>query len=149
MKGRIVKYLCSVIFLVSIMLVSGARAQAPPDQGHVQDQGQQIPEQGPIPGQAQVPAQEQAPVKEEKPKQKEFQKVFCAESSVPQRYGIINGVIRCADVCDRVYQEYPCDLQRWLDEGWKVTSVSVSEIVAERDPCECRITGTESVLEKD
>jgi hypothetical protein len=51
-------------------------------------------------------------------------------------------------VCNNAYQEYPCDLQQRLDEGWRITSVAVGSIEILRDPCECKITGTESVLER-
>jgi hypothetical protein len=128
MKDRIVKCICSAVFLAIILLMSGAMAQAP-------DQGQ-------------VPNQQQAPVKEEKSKPKEFRKTFCAEGSAPQRFDMV-GAINCNEVCNNVYQEYPCDLQQWLSEGWKVTSVAISSIEVQRDPCECKITGTESVLERN
>jgi len=36
-----------------------------------------------------------------------------------------------------------------LNEGWKVSSVSATSIVANVDPCECKVTGTESVLERN
>jgi hypothetical protein len=110
------------------MLASGTRAQAP-DEGSVTEQGQ-------------------APPKEEKSKPKEFRRVFCAERSAAQ-VNMLVGTINCNELCENVYQEYPCELQRLLSDGWKVTSVSTGSIVANIDPCECRVTGTESVLEKD
>jgi hypothetical protein len=128
MKDRIVKYICSAVFLAIILLTSGARAQTP--------------DQGPVPN------QQQAPGKEEKSKPKEFQKVFCAERSAAQRFDAV-GPINCNEVCDNLFQEYPCDLQRLLDDGWKVTSVSIGSTEVQRDPCECRLTGTESVLERN
>jgi hypothetical protein len=139
MKGQTVKWLYSVIFITSIMLASGAKAQ-------VSGQGQG-PGEGQVTDQQQTPNQQQAPVKEERSKPKEFLKVFCAERSVAQ-VNMLVGTINCNELCDSVYQEYPCELQQRLSEGWKVTSVSVGSVVANRDPCECRVTGTESVLER-
>ena len=127
MKGRITKSFC-VLFVAIVMLASGATAQAP-EEGQIPDQGQ-------------------APRKEDKSKPKEFQKVFCAERSVAQRFMRVDQT-DCNDVCDDVYREYACVLQQRLNEGWKVTSVSIGSIVVERDPCECRISGTESVLERN
>ncbi len=127
MKSRTVGCLCFVGFLSVVMLISGVRAQAP-DEGPAPEQGQ-------------------APPKEEKSKPKEFQRVFCAERSAAQTNLMVNA-IDCRNVCETAYQDYPCDLQRLLSEGWKITSVSASSIVANIDPCECRVTGTESVLER-
>jgi hypothetical protein len=127
MKGRIMKSFCVMIVAI-IMLAPGARAQSP-------DEGQ-------------IPDQRQAPGKEEKSKPKEFQKIFCAERSVAQRFMRVDQT-DCNDVCDDVYRDYPCTLQQRLNEGWKVTSVSTGEIVVVRDPCECRVSGTESVLERN
>ena len=127
MKSRTVGCLCFVGFLSVVMLASGVRAQAP-DGGTVTEQGQ-------------------APPKEEKSKPKEFRKVFCAERSAAQ-VNMLVGTIDCNELCDNVYQEYPCELQRLLSDGWKITSVSTDSVVANRDPCECRVSGTESVLER-
>jgi hypothetical protein len=127
MNSRIAGWVCFVVFLAIAMLASGARAQAP-YQAPVKDQGQ-------------------APPKEEQSKPKEFGKVFCAERSAAIRYMMVNAV-NCSDVCDNVYQEYPCELQQRLRDGWKVTSVSVATIEVQRDPCDCGVTGTESVLER-
>jgi hypothetical protein len=146
MKGRSVKGLCFLIFITGAMLASGATAQAQ-YQGQGADQGQ-VPDQGPAPGQPQVPEQQQAPGKEDKSKPKEFRKVFCAERSVAQRFYSVNDIM-CNDVCDNVYRDYPCEQQQLLDSGWKITSVAVSSIEVLRDPCECRLTGTESVLERE
>ena len=109
-----------------LRLLQNVRAQSP--EGSVNEQGQ-------------------APPKEEKSKSREFGRVFCAERSVAQRNMMVNAV-DCNNVCDNVYQEYPCELQQRLSDGWKVTSVSVASIEVQRDPCECRVTGTESVLER-
>lgn len=128
MKSRTVGCLCFVGFLSVVMLISGVRAQAP-DEGAVTEQGQ-------------------APPKEEKSKPKEFRRVFCAERSAAIRNLMVNAT-DCRSVCEYVYQEYPCELQQRLSEGWKVASVSVASIDVERDLCDCRVTGTESVLEKD
>ena len=117
---------------VGLVLLASARAQAP-----YEGTGEQ----------AQQPVQQPT---EEKPlpsKGKEFTKVFCAERSVAQRYMMVNA-IDCNDMCDNVYQEYPCELQQRLSEGWKITSVSVATRTLQRDPCECGLTGTESVLER-
>jgi hypothetical protein len=141
MKSLIAKCLCVVCFLAIVLFASGVRAQGPYEEGPGQEQGQAPPRQGP------VQQQEQAPPKEEKSTAKEFGKVFCAESSSAQKYMIVNNV-NCTDICDNLYREYPCDLQQRLSDGWKVTSVSVSTITVERDPCECGLTGTESVLER-
>jgi hypothetical protein len=152
MKGRTVKGLCFLIFITGVMLASGATVQAQ-DQGQVPDQGQG-PDQGQAtdqllaPKQQQAPGQQQAPVKEERSKPKEFRKTFCAEGSAAQRFDMV-GAINCNEVCNNVYQEYPCDLQQRLSEGWKITSVVVSSIEVLRDPCECRVAGTESVLERE
>ena len=127
MKGRIMKSFCVMIVAV-IMLATGARAQAP--------DGGQAPDQGQTPG------------KEEKSRPKESQKIFCAERSVAQRFLRVDQ-IDCNDMCNDVYRDYPCVLQQRLSEGWKVTSVSIGEIFVERDPCECRVSGTESVLERN
>lgn len=135
MKSLIAKCLCVVCFLAIVLLASGVRAQGP-----YEKPGEQ---QGQAP-----PKQEQAPPKEEKSKAKEFGKVFCAQSSSAQKYMMVNNV-NCTDICDNVYREYPCDLQQRLSDGWKVTSVSVSTITVDRDPCECGLTGTESVLERN
>jgi len=128
MNCRVVRCLCFVIFIAIALLGSGAKAQAP--------------DEGPVKGQGQTPP------REEKSKPKEFGVVFCAERSVAQKNMMVMAV-NCNDVCDNVYQEYPCELQQRLREGWKVTSVSVATIVVQRDPCECRVTGAESVLEKN
>jgi hypothetical protein len=145
MKGPTVKWLCSVIFITIIMLASGVRAQAQyQGQGPDQEQG---PEQGQATDQLLAPKQQQAPVKEEKSKPKEFRKTFCAEGSAAQRFDMV-GATNCNEVCNNVYQDYPCDLQQRLDEGWKITSVSTGSIEVQRDPCECKITGTESILER-
>jgi hypothetical protein len=128
MSSLIVKCFCACIILTTILLDSGARAQSP-DEGGAVGQGQ-------------------APGKAEKSGPKEFQKIFCAERSVAQRFMRVDQT-DCNDVCDDVYQEYPCDLRQRLSEGWKITSVSTGSIVVERDPCECRVTGTESVLERN
>jgi hypothetical protein len=152
MKGRTVKWLCSVVFVAIIMLASGVTAQAQyqgqgADQGQIPDQGQGA-DRGPAPGQPQVPDRQQTPGKEDKSKPKEFRKVFCAERSVAQRFYSVND-IQCSEVCDNVYRDYPCEQQQLLDSGWKITSVAVSSIEVLRDPCECRLTGTESVLERE
>jgi hypothetical protein len=152
MKGRTVKGLCFLIFITGATLASGATAQAQyqgqgADQGQVPDQGQ-LPEQGVAPGQPQAPDRQQTPGKEEKSKPKEFRKVFCAERSVAQRFYSVNE-INCNEMCDNVYRDYPCEQQQLLDSGWKITSVAVSSIEVLRDPCECRLTGTESVLERE
>ena len=145
MKGPTVKWLCFVIFMTISVLASGVRAQAQyQGQGPDREQG---PEQGQATDQLLAPKQQQAPVKEERSKPKEFRKTFCAEGSAAQRFDMV-GAINCNEVCNNVYQEYPCDLQQRLDEGWKITSVAVGSIEVQRDPCECRITGTESVLER-
>jgi hypothetical protein len=151
MKGRTVKWLCSVIFVTVIMLASGVMARAQ-DQGQAPGQ-EQAPDQGQVtdqllaPNQQQAPDQQQAPVKKERSKPKEFRKTFCAEGSAAQRFDMV-GAINCNEVCNNAYQEYPCDLQQRLDEGWKITSVAVGSIEILKDPCECKITGTESVLER-
>jgi len=138
MKSLIAKCLCVVCFLAIVLLASGVRAQGP----YEESGGQQ--EQAPP---KEEKSQEQAPPKEEKSKAKEFGKVFCAQSSSAQKYMFVNN-INCTDICDNVYREYPCDLQQRLSDGWRVTSVSVTTITVERDPCECGLTGTESVLER-
>jgi hypothetical protein len=125
MKDRIVKGICFLIFITSVMLGSGTTAQA----------------------QGQAPDQQQAPGKEERSKPKEFRKVFCAERSVAQRNMMV-GAVDCNDLCDNIYRDYPCELQQRLDEKWKITSVVVTSIEVQKDPCECRVTGTESVLER-
>ena len=128
MNNRVVRCFCFVIFLIIAMVASGVRAQAP-NEGSAKEQGQASPKEG-------------------KSKPREFGRVFCAESSAAQRNMMVNNV-DCTNVCDNVYQNYPCDLQQRLSEGWKITSVSVSSIVANIDPCECRVSGTESVLERN
>ena len=138
MNRRYVGCICCVILLALALFVSGARAQGPYEEGRVEEQGQASPKEG----------QSQAPPTVEKSKSKEFGKVFCAQSSSAQKYMFVNAV-NCTDICDNLYREYPCDLQQRLSEGWKVTSVSVTTITVERDPCECGVTGTESVLERD
>jgi hypothetical protein len=132
MKGPRVKWLCSVIFIISIMLASGAKAQ-------VSNRGQE-------PGHGQVTDQQQAPGKE-KSGPKEFRKVFCAERSEAQKFYTVDDV-NCSEVCDNVYREHPCELQARLNEGWRVTSVSTVSTEVQKDPCECRVTGIESVLER-
>jgi hypothetical protein len=127
MMIRILSYTCFVIFITVVMLTSGLRAQAPAEE----------PAKG----------QEQAPPKDEKAKSKEFGKVFCAERSIAVKNMMVNNV-NCNDVCDNVSQDYPCELQRRLNDGWKVTSVSVASMEVQRDPCECSLTGTESTLER-
>ena len=117
----------AIVFLGILVLVPATYSQAP-DERPVTEQGQ-------------------APPKEEKSRPKEFGRVFCAQRSTAQRFFRVDQV-DCNDVCDNVYQEYPCELQQRLNEGWKVTSVALTEMVVERDPCECRLTGTESVLER-
>ena len=139
MKGRTVKWFCSVILVTIIVLASGVMAQAP-------EQGQ-APEQEQVTDQLLAPNEQQAPVKKESSKPKEFRKSFCAEGSAAQRFDMV-GAINCNEVCNNAYQEYPCDLQQRLKEGWKITSVAVGSIEIVRDPCECKITGTESVLER-
>ncbi len=89
----------------------------------------------------------QAAPQEEKSRPKEFKKVFCPNSSAAQRNMMVNAT-NCNDVCDNAHQDYPCELQARLAEGWQVTSVSVMTITVQRDPCECGLTGTESVLER-
>ena len=139
MKSLIAKCLCAVCFLAIVLLASGVRAQGPYEEPGEQ-QGQALPKE--------EKSQEQAPPKDEKSKAKEFGKVFCAQSSSAQKYMMVNNV-NCTDICDNVYREYPCDLQQRLSDGWRVTSVSVTTITVQRDPCECGLTGTESSLERN
>ncbi len=86
------------------------------------------------------------PSKKSRPKQQ--QKVFCAESSKPERFLMVNNV-NCDNVCNDVYQEFKCDLKELVAEGWKVTDVSMGGVTVTRPPCECRINGTESIMEKE
>ena len=90
----------------------------------------------------------QAPDESEKPKPKQQQKVFCAERSTPERFLMV-GQTNCETVCNEAYQEYKCDLKKLIDEGWKVTSVSSGAITVNRDPCECKVSGPETTMEKD
>ena len=99
-------------------------------------------------GSASKAEQRQPPGREQKSQPREFQRVFCAERSVAQRFMRVDAT-DCNEVCDDVYREYPCDLQQRFEEGWKIMSVSTGSIVVNRDPCECRVSGTESVLERD
>ena len=128
MSGPITRCLFAFVFVAAFMLDSGVRAQAP-DEGRTRGQGE-------------------APGKGEKSRQKEFQKIFCPERSVAQRFMRVDQT-DCNDLCENVYREYACELQQRLNEGWKITSVSTSSIVVEREPCECRVSGTESVLERN
>ncbi len=132
MNARRMATIC-IIFLAVILLVFGARAQAP-------DQEQE-------PGAAQAP-EKQAPEQKAKPKPKQIDKIFCAESSVAQRFLMVQA-INCQDVCADTYKDYECNLQQRVSEGWRVTSVTIGTIIVERNPCECRVTGTESIIEKE
>jgi hypothetical protein len=38
----------------------------------------------------------------------------------------------CENVCNEVYKEYTCDLEKLTDGGWKVTSVSSGAITVNR-----------------
>jgi hypothetical protein len=96
--------------------------------------------------QAQQPAK-QEPAKEEAKKAKEQKKVFCAAGSGPIRALMIDNV-NCDDVCKGVYKEYPCDTNKDLKDGWKITSFAPQEITISRSPCECRITGIEAEMER-
>ncbi len=128
MKVATMKWLCLIVLISAIALLSGTCVQA-------QSGGQEA-------------GREQAAGKEGTSKTKDIQKVFCAERSAAEKYLMVDAV-NCNDVCDDVYRDYPCELQKRLSEGWKVTSVSVATIEVQRDPCECRVTGTETVLERD
>ncbi len=125
MKNRVAGCLWLAILVTFFMIAAGVSAPAPASA----DEGQ-------------------APPSAQKAKPKEFIKVFCAERSTAQRNMMVMAV-NCVDMCDNVYQEYPCELQQRLSEGWKVTSVAVGTVEVTRDPCECRVTGTESVLERE
>jgi cytochrome oxidase Cu insertion factor (SCO1/SenC/PrrC family) len=127
MISRILKSTCFVIFIAIIMLASGVSAQAP--------------------GESSGDQQGQAPASQERSKPKEFGKVFCPESSTAQ-VNLMVMATNCADMCANVYQEYPCELQQRLNDGWKVTSVATVTISVNRDPCQCGVTGIESVLER-
>ena len=124
---RILKCTSFIIFFAVIMLASAVSAQTP-GEGSENEQGQ-------------------APAAQEKSKPKEFGKVFCAESSTAQ-VNLMVMATNCGDVCANVYQEYPCELQQRLNEGWKITSASAVTISVNRDPCQCGVTGIESVLER-
>jgi len=93
-------------------------------------------------------ANAQPPDKSEKPKSKQQQKVFCAERSTPERFLMVDQT-NCETVCNGIYKEYTCDLKKLADEGWKVTSVSLGGITVNRPPCECRVSGPETTMEKD
>jgi len=93
-------------------------------------------------------ANAQAPDKSGKSKPKQQQKVFCAERSAPERFLMVDST-NCETVCNDVYKEYSCDLKKFTDEGWKVTAVSLGEITVSRPPCECKLTGPETTMEKD
>ena len=93
------------------------------------------------------PPDAQAPDKSEKSKPKEQQNVFCADRSTPERFLMVDQV-NCETVCNEAYREYRCDLNKLLAEGWKVTGVSSGEMTVSRPPCECKITGTETTMEK-
>ena len=127
MISRILKCTCLIIFLAVVLLASGLKAQTPAE-GPGNEQGQ-------------------APPKEERSKPKEFGKVFCAESSAAQ-VNLMVFAVNCGEVCENAYQEYPCELQQRLKDGWKITSVSSVTITVHKDPCECGVTGIESVLER-
>ena len=92
-------------------------------------------------------ADAQAPDKSEKSKPKEQQNVFCAERSTPERFLMVDQV-NCETVCNETYKEYACDLKKLLAEGWKVTGVSSGGMTVKKPPCECKITGTETTMEK-
>jgi hypothetical protein len=129
MAAQHMRSLCGLcVTVIVFILVSGAQAQAP-DERSAADQ-------------------REAPSGREQNAPKAFHKVFCAERSAAQRFMRVNGT-DCSSVCDDAYMDYPCDLQQRLKEGWKITSVSTSSIVINRDPCECSVSGTESVLERD
>ena len=124
MNGRIARSLCCIIFLAISIFASDAKAQAPDGRA--------------VTG--------QAPGKEGKSASKQIE-VFCADSSVAQRIMRV-GTTDCEDMCAKVYEEYPCDLQQRRNEGWNVISAAARSIVVEREPCECKITGMTSVLER-
>ncbi len=126
MKSRRWVCCCFAVSVIAVMLATGVTAQAP------------------VKGAA---GQKQTSPGEEKSKAKEYAKVYCAESSAAIRKLMVMA-LDCNAVCDNVYREYPCDLQQRLNEGWKITSVAVSTVEVVRDPCECKVTGTESILER-
>ena len=84
----------------------------------------------------------------EKPKPKQQQKVFCADRSTPERFLMVDQV-NCQTVCDEAYQQYKCDLKKLIAEGWKITDVSTGSMTVSKPPCECKVTGTETTMEKD
>lgn len=84
----------------------------------------------------------------EKPKPKQQQKIFCADRSMPERFLMVDQV-NCQTVCDEAYQQYKCDLKKLLAEGWKITDVSTASMTVSKPPCECKVTGTESTMEKE
>jgi hypothetical protein len=90
----------------------------------------------------------QAQDKKEQSKPKQQQNIFCAERSTPERFLMVDQV-NCETVCNETYKEYACDLKKLLAEGWKVTGVSSGAKTVKKPPCECKVTGTETTMEKE
>ena len=124
MNGRIARALCCILFLAIGIVASDAQAQAP--------YGRTVTAQ--------------ASGKDEKSTSRQLE-IFCADSSVAQRVMRV-GQTDCEEVCGDVYHEYPCELQQRRSEGWKVTSAAARSIIVAKEPCECKVNGTESVLER-
>ncbi len=116
----------AALFLICGVVSFGALAQAP--YGGTGEQGKETPREQPS-------------------KAKELAKVFCPERSIAQRYMMVDAT-NCIDVCEHAYEEYPCELQQRLKDGWKVSSVSVKTLTVQKDPCECGLIGPESQLER-
>lgn len=99
-----------------------------------------------LPAQAQEPAK-QVPAKEEPKKAKEQKKVFCATRSEAIRVLMV-GAVNCEDQCKGLATQYQCDTNKDLKDGWRITGFGPQEIIILKDPCECKVTGTEAQMER-
>lgn len=93
--------------------------------------------------QAQEPAK-QGPAEE---KAKEQKTVFCATKSEPIRVLMV-GAVNCEDQCKALFAEYQCDTNKDLKDGWKITGFGPQEKIIPKDPCECKVSGTEAKMER-
>ena len=95
---------------------------------------------------AQQPAK-QEPAKAEAKKATEKKKVFCATRSEAIRVLMV-GTVNCEDQCKGLSTQYQCDTNKDLKDGWRIISFDPQELIIQKSPCECKISGTEAQMER-